>query len=209
MESVNRRWVKILKKELSVIDLLRHGEPEGGVLIRGQRDDPLSETGWRQMRAAVDGECRWQQIITSPLLRCADFAFELGSQLDIPVTLEARLSEIGFGEWEGLDPAVLYRDCPQAIDGFWTDPAANPPPGGEPFIRFQSRVGEAMQLMLHDYASQHLLVVAHGGVIRMLIAQVLGMPTSNIFRMEVPYAAVSRIVVEQGRARLGFHCGRL
>jgi alpha-ribazole phosphatase/probable phosphoglycerate mutase len=193
---------------VTVIDLIRHGEPVGGALIRGKRDDPLSETGWKQMWAAVDGERPWQQIISSPLLRCANFAHALGSELNIPVTEEVRLSEIGFGEWEGVDLASLYRDCPEAIDGFWADPPNNPPPGGESFTLFQARVSEALNAILCDYAGKHLLLVAHGGVIRMIIAQVLSMPTEKIFRMEVPYAAVSRILVERGMQRLSFHCGR-
>lgn len=86
---------------------------------------------------------------------------------------------------------------------------ANPPPGGEPFPQFQLRVKAALQNILHGYTGRHLLIVAHGGVIRMIIAQVLGMPASNIFRMEVPYAAVSRILVKQGKPSLSFHCGRL
>lgn len=193
---------------MSVIDLIRHGEPVGGVLIRGQRDDPLSEAGWQQMWEAVDGKQSWQQIVTSPLSRCAEFARELGSRLHIPVSVEERLREIGFGEWEGISPSLLHRECPQAINGFWSDPVAHPPPGGEPFTQFQSRVETALETIMHDYNGSHLLIVAHGGVIRMIIAQILGMPASNIFRMEVPYAAVSRILVRQGKPMLSFHCGK-
>ncbi len=198
-----------MEGEVTVIDLIRHGEPVGGVLIRGYRDDPLSETGWRQMWTAVDCKRPWQRIITSPLLRCANFARELGLKQDIPVIEEARLIEIGFGEWEGVKPARLYRDCPQAIDRFWTDPSAYPPPGGESFSGFQMRVTQAVDNIKDNYPGEHLLVVAHGGVIRMIVAQVLGMPAANIFRMDVPYAAISRMVVEQGTARLSFLCGRL
>jgi len=198
-----------MRGKVTVIDLIRHGEPVGGVLIRGQKDDPLSETGWQQMWSAVAGERPWQRIVASPLLRCANFARELGLEQNIPVSLETRLGEIGFGEWEGIDPASLYRSCPEAINNFWLDPTTNPPPGGEDFTRFQARVSEAWEGIIQDYVGTHTLVVAHGGVIRMIVAQVLGLPASNIFRMDVPYAAVSRIVVEQGGARLSFLCGRL
>ncbi len=52
-------------------DLLRHDEPVGGRRYRGRTDDPLSEVGWRQMRAAVDGYSAWRATVTSPLKRCA------------------------------------------------------------------------------------------------------------------------------------------
>ena len=120
------------------------------------------------------------------------FAYELGEKLNIPVTLETALREIGLANGR-VDPATLYPgNCPEAIDGFWADPVAKSPPGGEPFTRFP---GACQRLWMQSSAitpGKHLLVVAHGGVIRLIIAQVLGMPASNIFRMDVPYAAVSR-----------------
>ena len=39
--------------EITTIDLLRHGEPVGGRMLRGATDHPLSETGWQQMTDAV------------------------------------------------------------------------------------------------------------------------------------------------------------
>jgi len=196
-----------MEESTQTIDLLRHGEPEGGVLIRGWRDDPLTETGWRQMRSTVGDAAPWQRIVTSPLTRCAGFADELAARLGIPVTREERLRELGFGDWEGVDPARLYRDDPQAVADFWDDPTAHPPPGGEPFGQFQARVVDGLDSVRERYQGQHVLLVIHGGVIRMLLAHVLGMPAANLFRMEVPYAAASRIRVENGIPRLSFHCG--
>ena len=37
----------------TTLDLMRHGEPVGGRKYRGQIDDPLSEKGWAQVRAAL------------------------------------------------------------------------------------------------------------------------------------------------------------
>ena len=53
---------------------MRHGEPEGGGYYRGITDDPLTQTGWRQMNDAVAGRQSWEVIISSPLVRCLDFA---------------------------------------------------------------------------------------------------------------------------------------
>ena len=64
---------------LTTIDLIRHGEPVGGSKYRGQTDDPLSEKGWEQMRAAVGDHRPWEAILTSPLARCRAFAEKLAS----------------------------------------------------------------------------------------------------------------------------------
>jgi hypothetical protein len=59
---------------ITYIDLLRHGEVEGGVRFRGSTDHPLTAEGWAQMWAAVGTDIHWDRIVTSPLTRCADFA---------------------------------------------------------------------------------------------------------------------------------------
>lgn len=70
----------MLEKRTTTVDLLRHGEPVGGRKYRGQTDDALSETGWAQMRAAVDGHRPWDVIVSSTLLRCIEFARELAAR---------------------------------------------------------------------------------------------------------------------------------
>lgn len=199
---------------LTKIDLIRHGEPVGGRRFRGSLDDPLSDEGWRQMRAAVAGHAPWQRIVTSPLARCQDFAAELGECLQRPVQIDARLGEIGFGRWEGREVAEIARETPKALDRFWQDPVRHPPPGGEPLARFEARVREAWSNLMQSPPGSHVLVVSHGGVIRMLLARcVLGMPLDRLWHLEVPYAAVSRIRVyhegEMPRPVLAFHAGRL
>ncbi len=193
----------------TTIDLIRHGEPKGGTLFRGWQDDPLSDTGWSQMRSAVENRPTWDRIITSPLLRCSEFASELEQQSGKPCMVDPRLKELGFGDWEGADPAAVYEQMPEALGNFWKDPCAYPPPGGESMVLFQSRVEAAWQDLQILYPGEHLLVVAHGGVNRMIIGKVLGMPVANIFRMEIPYAGISRIKVDEGIPRLVFHCGQL
>ena len=48
--------------DFTTVDLLRHGEPEGGKKFRGAVDDPLSPQGWAQMRTAVGDGRDWQVI---------------------------------------------------------------------------------------------------------------------------------------------------
>jgi len=69
-------WLKVNTnmQQTTTVDLIRHGEPEGGVKLRGWLDDPLSAAGWQQMRAAIAGNNAWQQIVTSPMLRCRELA---------------------------------------------------------------------------------------------------------------------------------------
>ena len=192
-----------------LIDLLRHGEPVGGRRYRGQLDDPLSEKGWRQMWAAVPDTVPWDAIFTSPLQRCAGFAAELARRHTLPLTREPRLMEIGFGEWEGLTAEQVNRNAPDALMNFYRNPVDNKPPGAESLGNFRRRICSVWEEILAGQGDQHLLVVAHAGVVRMILCQVLRMPEEHMFSILVPNAGITRIRMEsQGEmrlARLVFH----
>ncbi|MBF0097755.1 MAG: alpha-ribazole phosphatase family protein [Magnetococcales bacterium] len=194
----------------TLIDLLRHGEPEGGPMYRGSLDDPLSATGWQQMESAISNHPPWQAIYTSPLQRCAHFAERLGARLALPVIREEGLREMHFGEWEGKTTPHLLATDGDRLTSFWRDPLNNTPPNGEPLLLFHQRVAAAWDKMLAAHDGQSLLLVAHSGVIRMLLGGVvLNMPLQNLSRIVVEYAALSRVRVDQVRGqampRLIFH----
>ncbi len=178
---------------VTVVDLLRHGEPAGGVRFRGHTDDPLSATGWAQMRAAAQGEGQWQVVVSSPLLRCAEFSAELAARSGVPLETEARFKEIGFGEWEGHTPEELMQIVPDCLDRLWRDPAGFTPPGGEGLAAFAARVTASWNDTLTRHAGKKILLVAHGGVNRVILCHVLQIPIQNMFRLDVPFAALSRI----------------
>ncbi|HRK78542.1 MAG TPA: histidine phosphatase family protein, partial [Thiobacillus sp.] len=105
----------------TTLDLLRHGEPVGGRRYRGQIDDPLSEKGWAQMHAAVGDAVPWTRVVASPLLRCRAFAETLAGRHGLPLAVDARLKEVGFGEWEGKSAAEIEQDAPGTLARFKAD----------------------------------------------------------------------------------------
>ena len=197
----------------TTIDLIRHGEPVGGRKYRGQIDDPLSEKGWAQMWEAVADYNPWDFIISSTLCRCIDFSRELGQRTGIDVKADSRLMEIGFGEWEGRTASELQQEVPGQVQRFLNDPLNNTPPGAETLYEFEARVIGAWNAVLQQHAGQHVLLVGHAGVMRMIIRHVLDMPLERMFRIQVANAAITRIRVEDAGEvaipRLLFHDGRL
>ena len=182
------------------IDLLRHGEPIGGRRYRGQIDDALSEKGWEQMWSAVGDSAVWQQIVTSPLLRCCEFADSLAERHQLPVYREPRFREVGFGEWEGKTRAELEQLMPGQVARFYRDPLNQRPPGAEPLEAFGARVHAGFAELLERFAGQSVLVVAHAGVIRAIMAHVLDIPLASMYRIHVANAGISRIHTDRERS---------
>ncbi|MBW8328166.1 MAG: alpha-ribazole phosphatase family protein [Thiobacillus sp.] len=189
----------------TTLDLMRHGEPVGGRRYRGQIDDPLSEKGWAQMQAAVGDIVPWTRIVSSPLLRCRAFAERLSERHGLPLALDGRLKEVGFGAWEGKSAAQIEQDAPGTLARFKADPVNARPAGAEPLADFHARVAAALDDLLEQQAGQHVLLVGHAGVMRMALAWALRIPLEHAYRIEVASASLTRLRFDDGRASLVFH----
>lgn|SRR3989344_2889406 len=99
------------------------------------------------MRQAVGENCPWQAIASSPLSRCADFARELAARHGLPLEIDARLIELGFGAWEGCTAQELTAKDPEILARFRSDPLSNTPPGAESLAVFRSRILEARDIL--------------------------------------------------------------
>jgi alpha-ribazole phosphatase len=170
------------------IDLLRHGDTAQRS-YRGQLDDALSELGWSQLRQAVDTG-HWDAIVSSSMRRCSAFARELADQRGLPLRLDPRLVEYHFGEWQGMPIETIAAEQGDALGRFWADPVAHPPPGGETFDAFHSRLCVALDEIAIDAAERRVLVVTHGGAIRLLRCFAERRSYGDMANIEVPHASL-------------------
>jgi alpha-ribazole phosphatase len=195
---------------MTTIDFIRHGEPVGGHRYRGHSiDDPLSEKGWQQMWRALETPEKWNRIISSPMLRCSEFAQALGQRLDLPVELVRDLREVGFGSWEGRSSAEIIQQNADEYDDFHMDPVRNRPPGAEDLQQFGKRVAAVYQQLLARYPGEHLLVVAHSGVIRATLGYVMQTTAAHWYRAKVNNARITRFQHTPQGNLLVFHNARL
>ena len=185
-----------------IIDLLRHGEPRGGVRFRGNGcDDPLNEQGWRQMWQAVGESVHWpwDVVLSSPLARCRDFAEALCTRKPTSLRIVTDLREVGFGDWEGRTREEIRTGRPEQYRAFYADPVLNRPRGAEPLADFRRRVESALTSETAAAGAGRILVVTHAGVIRSAIGWVLGTPDAQLYRLECEYASISQIRLDAER----------
>ena len=184
----------------TTLDLLRHGECEGGRIFRGDTDSALTALGERQMFARFKSELSsattpWDLILTSPRQRCFQFSRKLSEETDCPFQTVDDLREISFGDWDGMSIDQLQQEQPELLQQYWDQGQRLTPPKGESLPDFQRRIQKVFDKLVTDYKGQRLLLVIHGGVLRGLIAQALQMPLASLQHIEVPHACRSQLKI--------------
>lgn len=177
------------------VDLLRHGRCEGGEIFRGSTDVQLTPDGWDAMTQRLNAwpELPWQRVISSPLQRCQLFGRALAERLSKPFAVEPDLREMHFGTWDGRGINEIWENDAEHVSRWREDPALYTPPEAEPFAAFAERVDAVMARIVERHSNERLLVVTHGGILRLLLTRALGLPSSQIQAMNIPYAGLVRL----------------
>jgi broad specificity phosphatase PhoE len=177
------------------IILIRHGEIEEKYNMKfiGSTDAHLSESGRSQMRGFGPylQSLKDVRVVHSPLSRARE-AFKLMSEgTQIPGEEWAGLREIDFGKWEGLSFTEVQAQFPDSYEGFleWNPDFTYPE--GESHASLLSRVRDCAG-SLRKNPAKNVVVVSHGGLLRFLICELLGLPADRYvcFRINRGTAAV-------------------
>jgi alpha-ribazole phosphatase len=177
--------------------LARHGEvlhaAEGRFF--GHTDIALSPGGLAQV--ATLGERLAAEpieaVYASDLLRARQSAAPLAATRGTGVVAVPPLREMAMGRWEGLTFAEIHAREPELCDRWLADPFAMPFPDGESVADLRARAVPAFREVVERHVGRRIAVVAHGGTNRVLLADALGLPLGNIFRLAQDYAAWSLI----------------
>lgn len=177
--------------------LIRHGEPAPEVRGRcyGRLDIGLSEEGRRQAERAAErlrGE-PFAAIYSSPRRRALESAEILAGPHACGVSCEEDLREIDFGDLEGLTYDEIAARHPELYRRWMERPTEVEFPNGESFPALRLRVRSAMAALLNRHAGECVALVTHGGVIRVVLAEALGMPPANLFCIAQRYGALNLI----------------
>ncbi|MDY0881827.1 histidine phosphatase family protein [Dongia soli] len=183
------------------IYLLRHGETEWSQdgRLQGQLDSPLTDSGRRQARQLgalltahlAGGELR-PGCQVSPLGRAQETAnlirAEAQGLLAPEQITEPRLSEIGFGDWEGLTFDEIEADWADLIDQYddlgWLFDA----PNGEGYERALARIRSWL-----DDQSGPVIAISHGLTSQLICCAYLGEPRSAVAGFTVEHGVIYRL----------------
>jgi alpha-ribazole phosphatase len=183
--------------------LVRHGEAaiEPGTIC-GRLDPPLSAAG----RSRIGRVARWlaeaeiAAVYASPARRATQTARLLAAGRALRVERVLALREVDFGAFEGLTWEEARALDPETCAAWLARPHDVTFPGGEAFDSVSVRALAAMSSLRASRRGETLLVVAHAGVNRAILADALGMTPANAFRIDQAPGAVNLIDWFEGGA---------
>jgi probable phosphoglycerate mutase len=167
---------------MATILLVRHGQTawnrEGR--IQGWAPVGLTDRGVEQATAlgeTIAAEYAVDRIVTSDLRRAVETTRWIRRSLDAPISRDRAWRERDFGVYQGLDQEALFEGYPEFAlldSGHWA--AVAEPEGGEALVDARARVRTAFEELATTIDSgKTVLVVTHGGPIRVVLAQLRGL----------------------------------
>jgi broad specificity phosphatase PhoE len=186
--------------------LARHGESDWNAQKRwqGHADRPLTARGKQQATALAERLDAFPlaAIYSSDLRRAQETAAAVASRRGLEVTCRADLREVDVGSWSGRSRDELEATAPEEV-ARWLD-GEKGWEGGESYEQMAERIVAAMSQIAAAHPGEHVLVVTHGGCVRAVHANALGI-TFHAHRSTAPVepnARLSAVVIENGAMRL-------
>jgi len=177
--------------------LVRHGETEWNHSLRyqGHRDIPLSERGRVQARKIARrlSTEKLDAAYASDLSRALETAKTIAEPHRLDVKIMPELRETNFGDWEGLTYAEIDSRFHEVMKGWRTNPRETRIPGGESLGDMAERCWLGLNKIIEDNPDRNVLVTAHGGIIRIAVATVLGMNLNDYWKIKQDNVALNII----------------
>lgn len=179
------------------VHLIRHGQVEGFEQKRynGQSDVELTDVGRNQYMLMTDRlrTVPLQAIFSSDLSRCLHGAEMIARAHQLSVVPLEELRELDIGDWEGKPWDEIAQAEPERWQARLADIVHTAPPNGESVQAMADRVRKAMTTICTQHRDADVLVVAHGGVNRVILLDAIGAPLAHVFRLEQDFGCYNCI----------------
>ena len=185
------------KMKYTRLYLIRHGQVVGHHEFRynGHHDVDITGKGVEQMNrlAGVLRERGISALYSSDLMRTMEGASIIGSALGLTPRAMPAFRELHLGRWEGLTRAEAIERYPEDAGFSFQDLATDKIEGGETLTELGKRVLPALAHIIGENRGKAICLVAHGGVNRVILCNVLGMEIKRFFSMEQDYGCLNII----------------
>jgi len=168
--------------------LIRHGETlwTKEKRYQGSTDTRLTAKGKKQIHRFVQkiSKFRPDVIFSSCLSRSKDSAKILCQPLKKRPKVDARLNELRFGTWEGKTADELMTEKEPSY-ARWYKGKIVTPKGGESTESLRKRIKSFIRYCLKNYDNKKIIIVTHGGPIRMFLFELLNLNQQHLFQFRI------------------------
>ena len=185
-------------KRTNRVFLTRHGQVlnHDKFPIYGRTDIDLTETGILQMKLMAE-RLRLVEpsaIYSSDLKRAVTGANLIACHHDAPVQCLTELREMDFGEWEGSTLETIRNKYPEELKKREANIVDYKAPGGGESIRdFSQRISRAFKDLCAEQEGNDIIIVAHGGVNRVILCNALGLDLPRMYNIHQDYGCLNII----------------
>jgi len=185
------------------IILVRHGQTEWNRVerFRGRADIPLNDAGLSQAEETgrrIAAEWRPSAVYSSSLSRAVKTAGVIAGHFDLPVRVHPGLTDIDYGQWEGLTPDEVRERWPQMIHAWYITPDSPHIPGGETLADVRTRAMEAVKELVDCHEGQTVVAVSHTVINRIILLGVMGLSNDRFWRVRQDTCAINCFEAEGG-----------
>lgn len=182
--------------------LVRHGESEANIkgLFSGVTNTPLSTKGIEQAVGAglKLSDNKFDAIYSSPLSRAYETAESIAKFNEIEINIADGLVEMNFGIFEGLTYSQIQETYPEMTEQWQLNPVSFKFPEGESLLDLFNRTMECYQGIISNFKGEKLLIVAHSGVIRSILANEISETFEHYWKYRVDNCKISVIEYSDG-----------
>lgn len=176
---------------------MRHGEVvnSGEKRYNGHIDVDITPRGVEQMHrlAGLLTGKNISAIYSSDLIRSVKGAKIIASRIGVTFTPLSELRERSVGVWEGLTVDEIKERFPDGYAAWRADLLNYRPQGGECLTDVKERILPVFKRLVASHPDQEIAMLLHGGVNRVILADALGMPPLNLFRIDQAFGALNII----------------
>lgn len=143
---------------------------------------------------ADSGEAhRLSAVYCSDLARTVKSAEIIAQPYGLIPMESPHLRERSFGIWEGMTFLEIKEKYPDEFASWASNPVEYGPIEGESTLKVKERVVPELERIVKNHTGRNIAIVAHGGINRIVLCHILGMPLENIFRIEQDFGALNII----------------
>jgi alpha-ribazole phosphatase len=179
----------------TLLYLARHGQVINDGVYNGQMDVDITPLGFEQMerlRLRLADQ-KLSAVYSSDLLRTRRGADLIASSHGLTARHFPEFREMNFGRWQGLTVREVVERYPTDLSQWMEDLENFRIPGGESLAEARRRVMPKLMELIERHRGEEILLLCHGAVNRVILAEALQLPMAQAFRIEQDYGCLNII----------------